>query len=307
MRYSIFIIIILIYLASPENALAEAKRYRVELLVLRHLDSEAQIQLTEDLRDFSGALDLLTPPPPEDEAAEEADLPVSPPAQSTTQPSGSEPGQIGLDEELAEPEPEPPAVLQETPGEIMQLAWRRLRLSAGFRPEAYFSWEQSDEEPFPLIRVHDMELLFEEDPWAEERAERRGESGGESEAVAVFTDTGKTLPPEPEPLPEPLRFYRIDGTASFRKSRFLHLDLDIEFREAVAQAPPGALLPEAVPVDEESVAQSWNVQVIRQSRPVQTREMEYFDGPVIGILALISRVAADAAEDDLTEEADQSP
>jgi hypothetical protein len=51
----------------------------------------------------------------------------------------------------------------------MQEAWRRLRLSAPFRPQQYLSWEQGNQEPFPALRIHDLEVVLVKDPKARER------------------------------------------------------------------------------------------------------------------------------------------
>ena len=52
------------------------------------------------------------------------------------------------DEDLPE-EPWADVIAVESMGDVMLEAWRRLRLSARFRPEQYLSWEQSADEPFP--------------------------------------------------------------------------------------------------------------------------------------------------------------
>jgi hypothetical protein len=39
------------------------------------------------------------------------------------------------------------------------------------------------------------------------------------------------------------------------------------------------------------------VHTLQQSRQVQIQRMEYFDGPVFGVLALVSRIDAATAQD----------
>ena len=79
----------------------------------------------------------------------------------------------------------------------------------------------------------------------------------------------------------------LDGTAKLRVSRFLHLDLDIELREPADAVPqqetvqPGADTPRPM---------AYAVYAIRQSRQVQIQDLHYFDGPVIAVLAVVSRV-----------------
>lgn len=301
MRYKAYLIIIIMLAMSCQDCFGEDQRYRVELIVLRHLEGFSEQPPVTVLTDFTAALDLLAPPPLEtatdqvgSDNSGEANADLAPPATG--------------EEEILVTEPEEPvAVLIETPGDMMQQAWRRLRSSSGFRPELYLSWEQADREPYPSIRVHDQELVLEEDPWAELRLAQTGDTVG-----TVFSDTG--LKPAPgsqtgvdfitgeetliAALPEPTRYYRIDGTARFSKSRFLHLDLDIELRELLfGDQDQEMALPAAISDDELAPPPTaFQVHRVHQSRQVQSQEMEYFDGPVFAILVLISRVEVSPPE-----------
>ena len=131
-------------------------------------------------------------------------------------------------------EPWADVIAVEGMSDVMSEAWRRLRLSAPFRPEQYLSWEQSADEPFPSLRIHDLEVILIDDPYADIRT--TDDSGIEEEWPFVFNDWDNTLmwglKEEPE-LPDPTLYYRIDGTVMLRRSRFLHLDLDIELRKMI--------------------------------------------------------------------------
>ncbi len=62
-----------------------------------------------------------------------------------------------------EDQPEDPwadVIAVEDMSDVMRETWRRLRLSAPFRPEQYLSWEQSANEPFPSLRIHDPDVLL---------------------------------------------------------------------------------------------------------------------------------------------------
>ena len=64
-----------------------------------------------------------------------------------------------------------PAVVHiEQLGEVMQDAWRRLRLSGPFRPVVSLAWEQGSTPPFPQLRMHDANVVLTQDPWAAIRA-----------------------------------------------------------------------------------------------------------------------------------------
>jgi hypothetical protein len=102
---------------------------------------------------------------------------------------------------------------------------------------------------------------------------------------------GGALSPQ-DTVPGLVRYFHLDGTARLRVSRFLHLDLDIELREpaeggaqyAALQPEPGQSVAGALP------PKAYTVHAIRQSRQLQLENLQYFDGPVIAVLALVSRV-----------------
>jgi len=214
MRYLNYLILFIICLLVATPVLAQDTRYRVELLVLTHLHHAQEPRELPFLEDYSPAMDLLAPPEPEEEEEEVEDGDT-------------------LVLEIPEPEePDPNAIVHiEEMSEVMREAWRRLRLSAPFRPEQYLSWEQGNTEPFPALRIHDKEVLMVVDPYAEQRLELL-----EQEETTVFTDPagldGLDETEEPE-LPDPVLFYRLDGSVTLKRTRFLHLELNLQLREAV--------------------------------------------------------------------------
>jgi hypothetical protein len=169
---------------------------------------------------------------------------------------------------------------------VMQEAWRRLRLSGPFRPEQYLSWEQGDQEPFPALRVHDLKAVMIDDPWAEFRIEP-------DNSATVFADAAGLDGPA---LPDPITYYRLDGTVMLKRSRFLHLDLDLELREPV-WAQDILVAQGMADIDDQPVQpSSFQVHEMKQSRQVRTGRMEYFDGPVLGVLAWITAVEEESGE-----------
>ena len=297
MIYRIFVIGILIFITAP--GMAGEKRYRVEILVFSLLQHEAVPSDAEWLRDFSSSLDFLKV---EDGA-------------------GTQDDELFDDDELYadEDQPEEPwadVIFVESMSDVMLEAWRRLRLSALFRPEQYLSWEQSADEPFPSLRIHDLEVIQMDDPYADLRGTDAVKAEEEDKTV-VFTDRGNKLPgdsleqaaeesaEEPE-LPEPTLFYRIDGTVMLKRLRFLHLDLDLELRQAVFDEQ---LLTPASSVNRESesgkpalpLPTSFLIHKLKQSRQVKSQRMEYFDSPVLGVLAWITSFEL---EDELEDEAE---
>lgn len=318
MHYRILAIIFLILSAGAAEADAEDSRYRVEVLVLAHIEHDETPLETATLHNFSDALDFLTPPPdPVETPADGGDEQES----AAPEPAASDP-QAGVPEELAdEDSAEEPActVIHLTEmGPEMQEAWRRLRLSRPFRPLQYLAWEQPGTPPFPALRVHDLESVLTEDPWQEYRAvpgdelasiEAEGQQQGQQqqqqsapgEPGSELTDTGSG------PLPSPIEFFRLDGRTRLVRTRFLHLEVLVELREpvfdpAVAQLQPVAAESPAGPQDAAPQPTSFLVHRLDQRRQVKTGRMEYFDGPVLGVLAFITDIS-----DTVDEEPPASP
>ena len=310
MCYRLFLILILASISLV--CLAGEKRYRVEILVLTHLHHEAIPEDTEFLRDFSSALDFLKA---KEENEEENEIDEAEPGLTVADPEiiAEEPGEILPEEE----QPELPwadVIAVEDKGDEMQEAWRRLRLSAPFRPEQYLSWEQSANEPFPTLRIHDQEVILIDDPYAELRDLEAIDTEDEREGEPiVFSDQKNTLPSgesedssgeseqEPE-LPDPTLYYRIDGTVMLKRSRFLHLDLDIEVREPVFDDQKMPAIPilsdESTPDELElPIPTSFLIHKLQQSRQVKSQQMEYFDSPVLGLLAWITSFEAEDEEE----------
>jgi hypothetical protein len=353
MFYRIFLILILICMTGPD-AYASERIYRVELLVFRHLQGVAESSPQTTLRGFSSALDLWPPAP----AEALPDLPagdVSPGAGAATaeqagaaadlqpgEPAGAAAGEdentgtggenyAGTEQQPLTEELVPATMALDTPSDTMQTAWQRLKLSSAYRPELYLSWQQAGQHPYPLVRVHDLEVLIEEGPYADLRPIPAAGAAGQALAMADLAQDDVALlpagggqpivaaPPGGEPAdqgtqasgedaapPEPLRYYRLDGTARLSRRRFLHLDLDLEYREPTANIAETGNSPAVDAAQAHTGPEhSYLVYTLHQKRTVQTRRMEYFDGPVLAVLALISRIDSaptpDAALDPAAE------
>ncbi len=307
MRYKIFIILFLLFYVA--QTVAGEKRYRVEIIVLTHLRHEAVPSDAESLGDFSGSLDFLEAKSDEDEEEDgedenRGDRQDDVVGAELLQETGPE---LLPDEDQPE-DPWADVIAVEDMSDVMRETWRRLRLSAPFRPEQYLSWEQSANEPFPSLRIHDPDVLLIENSCtlldetlateASEYAAKEHEDG-----PFVFTDRGNILPgdamenaAEEAELPDPILFYRIDGTVMLRRSRFLHLDIDIELRQAAFNEQPPPLTPilggeseSGKPGEPElPLAASFLIHQLEQSRQVKSQRMEYFDSPVLGVLAWIT-------------------
>lgn len=263
---------------------ADRSRYRVEIIVLSHLHHDAVPDEITRLRDFSAALDFLAPAvegdgdaPGDHDAAAAADgITAAGDVPGAEQSVGEPVDGSGAGDE---PEMDPWQEVVHLPemGPEMQEAWRRLRLSGPFRPLQFLAWEQGGDAPFPSLRVHDLEVVHSEDPWIEER-----------EALALASEDADSLPP-------PIRHYRLDGTAMLRRSRFLHLALALELRTPRYERnkEPNNEMNNELQLE----PTSYLVHRLEQSRVVATGRMEYFDGPVLGVLAWISDISDRFAEE----------
>jgi hypothetical protein len=274
-----------------DQACAQDTRYRVEVVVLRLLEQSEEPRERTELPDFSLATDFLTP------LAEESEIDGKPaatdiPANDAAAIEDADvAGMATAIADAVEAPPDPNRVVHVTEmSSTMKEVWRRLRLSGPYRPEQYLSWEQGNQEPFPTLRLHDLTTVWVDDPWAQFRIKPG--------SPTVFTDTGGPVSPDDAleidgpVLPDPVYYYRLDGVVSLRRSRFLHLDLDLQLREPVwdqeAMAAPG---------DEPAPPSSYRVHELKQSRQVRSGRLEYFDGPVLGVLALITVIQGDSEEE----------
>lgn len=268
-------------------AQAQERLYRVEILVLAHLDHNEPGADAPRPADYSAALDLLAP--------------VLEPVVVTTETT----------EAIASPaaEPDPAALPDDATGEAdplactggvmhiaemgpeMQEAWRRLRGSKPFRPLQHLAWQQTGSAPFPQLRIHDDEVVLTEDPWAALRPV--------DEALAESGSAREGLPEAEGPLPSPIDHYRLDGAVSLARSRFLHLELDIEWREPVYDPTdvPTAVTATGAPADTpggrplaETAPTQFRIHALKQRRQVRTNRLEYFDSPTLGVLAYVTRV-----------------
>jgi hypothetical protein len=282
MRYSYYLILFIICLLNAAPALAQDSRYRVELLVLTHLNYDQEPQELKYLEDYSQATDFLTPPEPEEQEEEEG---ISAEAEA--------PAPEEIIDVVEEPDPNALIHIEEM-SDVMREAWRRLRLSGPFRPEQYLSWEQGSEAPFPALRVHDLEAIMVVDPYAEQRLELL-----EQEQAPVFADAAglDALDEAEEPeLPEPTAYYRLDGAVTLKRTRFLHLELDLQLREALWDEESPVPVEVMAPEYEKPPPSAFLVHALQQSRQVKTARMEYFDGPVLGVLAFITSIQVDSVD-----------
>ena len=163
-------------------------------------------------------------------------------------------------------------------GARMDGIWRRLRSSKEYRPLLFSAWEQNRTDYYPPIRIHDDRLVDEQ---------LRPPTSIMVADLAAKDPLGAYMS----------SFYRLDGTVQLRRSRFLHLYLDLEYRQEIEQPDPelqASLFSIKDPTLSESV--DYKIYSLQQNRQVRSSEFQYFDTPHFGVLVLITAVADEQAD-----------
>ena len=193
---------VLASLALPQWVLAAGDRYRLEMIVFRNVGVAATPVDIAQPRRFGEAFELDEPGMPED-----------------------------------------PVRLDKEDGAFANI-WNRLDRLAEYEPLLRLTWEQSTFEFHPPVRVHDAEVLAEavlQDPWDAIEAMNNPVPDPQDRDVQDFDfrsgTTGSLDPAGPadaladEDEPPPVaNYFRLDGTVQLRRSRFIHVDMDLEYR-----------------------------------------------------------------------------
>ena len=177
----------------------------------------------------------------------------------------------------------------------MEGVWQRLRSSKTYRPLIYTSWVQNNIDYHPPFRIHDEMII---------------DTQIRSPGNMVVADLQAQ-----DPLAAYRSdFYRLDGSAQLRLSRFLHMSLNLEFRVPaalrsqtdLAMAQPAVMESDLNPVNPEPEVRlveaittpetdlpDYDVYRLTQSRQVKTDRLQYFDSPWFGALVLVIPIAAE--------------
>jgi len=260
--------LLLLFLCSA--AMAESGAYHVEVIVFRNLAEMAEADEVNELRSFSHLPSLEEIVPPVELPDQLVEEPVAvPPEQPVAVPLEeqvedlSEPIRDDLPDELR-------VIIQK--GVQMDAVWRRLRSSKNYRPLLYSAWEQNRVDYYPPMRIHDQVLIDTQlrPPTHIMVADLLAE-----DPLAAYRSS----------------FYQLDGSVQLRRSRFLHLFLDLEYRE---QKPPisaeQAFFAVSADQAEDENDTAYRVFALKQNRQIRTRQVQYFDTPYFGVLVLVSPV-----------------
>jgi hypothetical protein len=168
----------------------------------------------------------------------------------------------------------------------MDGVWRRLRSSKGYRPLIFAAWMQNRTDYYPPMRVHDELVL---DTGLRPPTEIMVADLAAEDPLSAYRST----------------FYRLDGTVQLKRSRFLHLYLDLEYREtSPADEASSASETQASFFNTEEAREpgagtdaGYSVFHLKQNRQIRTGQMQYFDTPFFGALVYVTPVAAETTRE----------
>ena len=163
--------------------------------------------------------------------------------------------------------------------------YRRLRLSAEYRPLLHAAWLQPDLQGRSTRAVRLDSNLFEQSAATRPELSWTELAGGWS--APASPGLGRSEPPGWRPFYRPPEL-RYDGFVRLRSARFLHLDIDFAYflapDEDGSSAAPGAT-GAALALDGEARAEYAR---LTESRRVRLNEIHYFDHPLFGVIVQVS-------------------
>ena len=248
----------LLLLLSSFAVLADPGAYRVEVIVFRNLLATTEMNEALELRSFSEFPDLK-------DIGQADKLPVGLPNEPT----------VGLSGVLRGDLPDDLSIVTQK-SKQMDNAWRRLRSSQNYRPLVYTAWDQNRIDYYPPMRIHNEQVIDTQlrPPTPVMIADLTSE-----DPLAAYRST----------------FFQIDGSLQLRRSRFLHLFLDLEIRETNTNNAAEAELPgdgetQINMASEMDGLGVYGVYTLSQNRQVTTGKMQYFDTPYFGALVYVSSI-----------------
>jgi len=146
----------------------------------------------------------------------------------------------------------------------MNDVWRRLRSSNSYQPLVHAAWQQNRTDYYPPMRIHDQRII---DTQLRPPTHILVADLAAEDPLAAYRST----------------FFQLDGSVQLKRSRFLHLFLDLEFRQEEPQTDIGTMTDSSV---------NQNIFALKQNRQIRTGRMQYFDTPFMGALVYVSAIRA---------------
>lgn len=146
----------------------------------------------------------------------------------------------------------------------MNDVWRRLRSSNNYQPLVHVAWQQNRTDYYPSMRIHDQKIM---DTQLRPPTHIMVADLAAEDPLAAYRST----------------FFQLDGSVQLRRSRFLHLFLDLEYRQEALQTGIVAMTDSSV---------NHSIFRLKQNRQIRTDRMQYFDTPFMGALVYVSAIRA---------------
>ncbi len=277
---------LLLLLISP-LVLAEAGVYRVEVIIFRHLNTTEVPATVDELRSFSQFPTLVKDLPIEIQIPELLAIPgADPSADGDDNESESDPDGLPDDSEDDSEAAFPGWPVNDLPDDLqifsklsgrMDRVWRRLRSSVSYRPLVYAIWEQNRTDYYPPIRIHDEQVI---------------DTQLRPPTQIMIADLTNYAPL----VAYRSVFYRLDGSVQLRRSRFLHLFVDLVYRDETETLATGLSIDGAVSIEDLTLNKpQYSVFSLRQNRQISTGKLQYFDTPFFGALIFVTTLASQSA------------
>ncbi len=164
----------------------------------------------------------------------------------------------------------------------MQGVWRRLNNSSKYQPLVYAAWQQNRIDYYPPMRIHDQRII---DTRLRPPTHIMLAKLAAEDPLAAYRST----------------FYQLDGSLQLKRSRFLHLFLDLEYREEIlhAQTMPQFFAENDIQTEAGNGMVSnndYDVFTLKQNRQIRTGQVQYFDTPYFGALVFVSNISANSVK-----------
>lgn len=209
-----------------------------------------------------------------------------------------------------------PVLLEKTDGSFANI-WTRLERLADYEPLVRLTFEQTMYDYHPRVRVHNDEVMGRELHFPADIVYLE---------LADYALTDLQSPNTPgvdlfAGFVQPL--FQLDGTLRMRRSRFLHLDLDLEYRlpgpawerefpvqaedllepgfEWLGDAPQTMETGTAAPADslatgidaslEAPIPEPFSLHRLQQSRQIRSNTLQYFDSAFLGAIIRVTPIA----------------
>lgn len=258
---------------------AESGAYRIEVIVFRHLNvgtestgqfsgqvsrneeekagtvQESDQGETEELRSYSHIPDFAEPRSVNDLPAVPVDASNNALADDLAAPVRNDlPDDLNI-------------IMQKSPR--MNDVWRRLRSSRNYQPLLHAAWEQNRTDYYPPMRIHGQQVI---DIQLRPPTHIMVADLAAADPLAAYRST----------------FYQLDGSIQLRRSRFLHLFLDLEYRVEKPQTGTETMGTDTI-IDSGINHELFS---LKQNRQIRSGRMQYFDTPYMGVLVYVSVIRA---------------